>query len=78
MELDNIILSEITKTQKDVYGMYLLISGYYPKSIEDLGHNPQIIRSVTSRGPSEDVSIPCRRRKEIIMGGRGKEGQTSS
>jgi hypothetical protein len=28
MELDNIILSEVTQTQKDIYGMYSLISGY--------------------------------------------------
>jgi hypothetical protein len=28
MELKNIILSEITETQKDVHGMYSLISGY--------------------------------------------------
>jgi hypothetical protein len=28
MELENIILSEVTQTQKDMRGMYLLISGY--------------------------------------------------
>ena len=28
MELENIILSEITQTQKDTHGMYSLISGY--------------------------------------------------
>jgi hypothetical protein len=28
MELDNIILSEVTQTQKDMHGMYSLISGY--------------------------------------------------
>ena len=27
MELENIILSEVTQTQKDMHGMYLLISG---------------------------------------------------
>jgi hypothetical protein len=26
------------------------------------------------KGPSKDASIPLRREKEIIMGGRGKEG----
>jgi hypothetical protein len=30
MELENIILSEVTQTQKDMHGMYSLISGYYP------------------------------------------------
>ena len=28
MELENIILSEVTRIQKDMYGMYSLISGY--------------------------------------------------
>ena len=27
MELENIILSEVTQTQKDMHGMYSLISG---------------------------------------------------
>jgi hypothetical protein len=30
MELENVILSETTPTQKDTYGMYSLISGHYP------------------------------------------------
>jgi hypothetical protein len=28
MELENIILSEVTQTQKDMNGIYSLISGY--------------------------------------------------
>ena len=28
VELENIILSEVTQTQKDKHGMYSLISGY--------------------------------------------------
>jgi hypothetical protein len=28
MELENIILSEVTQTQKDMHGMYSLTSGY--------------------------------------------------
>jgi hypothetical protein len=28
VELENIILSEVTQTQKDMHGMYFLISGY--------------------------------------------------
>ena len=28
MELENIILSEVTQTQKDMHGICLLISGY--------------------------------------------------
>jgi hypothetical protein len=30
MELENIILSEVTQTQKDVHGIYSLISRYQP------------------------------------------------
>ena len=30
MEIENTILSEVTQTQKDEYGMYSLISGFYP------------------------------------------------
>jgi hypothetical protein len=30
MELENIILSEVTQTQKDMHGVHLLISEYYP------------------------------------------------
>ena len=29
MELEKIILSEVTQTQKDKHGIYSLISGYY-------------------------------------------------
>ena len=32
--LENIILSAVTQTQKDMHGMYSLISGYWPKSTE--------------------------------------------
>jgi hypothetical protein len=28
MELENIILSEVTQTQKDMHGMHSLVSGY--------------------------------------------------
>jgi hypothetical protein len=28
MELENIILSEVTQTKKDMHGMYSLVSGY--------------------------------------------------
>jgi hypothetical protein len=28
MELENIILSEVAQTQKDIHGMYSMISGY--------------------------------------------------
>jgi hypothetical protein len=39
MELKNIILSEVTQTQKGIQGMYSLISGYCPKSSEYNSHS---------------------------------------
>ena len=30
MEIENALLSEVTQTQKDEYGMYSLISGFSP------------------------------------------------
>ena len=32
MELENLILSEVTQKQKNIRGIQSLISGYYPKS----------------------------------------------
>jgi hypothetical protein len=32
MELENIILSEVTQSQKNTHGMNSLISGYYPEA----------------------------------------------
>ena len=35
MELENIILSAVTQTQKDMHGMYSLKSGYYPTIVQN-------------------------------------------
>ena len=45
MELENIILSEVIQTQKDMHGMYSLISVYYPNSTEYPWYIPQTPRS---------------------------------
>ena len=42
MELENIILSEVTQSPKINHGMHSLISGYQPRNFEYSGHNPQI------------------------------------
>jgi hypothetical protein len=34
MELENISLSEVTQSQKNIHGMFFLISGYEEKSLE--------------------------------------------
>jgi hypothetical protein len=43
MEVENIILGEVTLTQKDIYGMYSLISVYYPKGSEYPLYNSQTL-----------------------------------
>jgi hypothetical protein len=35
MELENIVLSEVTQPPKDMHGMYSLISGYFPKKVQN-------------------------------------------
>ena len=46
-ELENIILCEVTQTQKDMHSMSSLINGYKPKSTEYLGYNLQKLGSLT-------------------------------
>ena len=41
MDLENIILSEVTQSQKNTIGMHSLISGYYPKSSGYPSYNSQ-------------------------------------
>jgi hypothetical protein len=43
IELENIILSEVSQTQKNKHGLYSLISEYEPKSLEDPRFNSQTI-----------------------------------
>jgi hypothetical protein len=42
MERENIILCEVTQSEKNTYGMYSLISGYSPKvqNTQDSIHRP--------------------------------------
>ena len=42
LELENIILSEVTQTQKNTQGMHSLISRYWPRSLEYPRHNSHI------------------------------------
>jgi hypothetical protein len=43
MELENIILSKRTQTQRNTHGMHSLISGYYPQSSQYPRYNSQTI-----------------------------------
>jgi hypothetical protein len=36
VDLEDIILSEVTQSQKNTYGMYSLITGYYPQKLRIL------------------------------------------
>ena len=77
MELENIILSEVTHTQKDMHGIYSLISGYYQN--QNKCRIPRIqsteLKKVDKqKGPSEDVSILLGREKKAITGGGWRKG----
>jgi hypothetical protein len=41
MDLEDIILSEVTQSQKDIHDMHSLMSGYWPKSSEYPRYNSQ-------------------------------------
>jgi hypothetical protein len=43
MELENIILNEVTQTQKDVHGMYSIVSGCYQKKKKNNYKIPKIV-----------------------------------
>ena len=69
MEPENIILSEVTQTQKDMHDMHSLISRYQPKSTEGFGYNLQNGIIVTQKCPNEEVSAQLRKWKDIIAAG---------
>jgi hypothetical protein len=62
MELENIILSEVTQSQKNTHGMHSLIRGYLPHM------------KLKKEDQSVDASVLLKRGSKIIMGGRGREG----
>jgi hypothetical protein len=41
MDLEDIILSEVTQSQKNAHDSHSLISGYYPRSTKYPGYNLQ-------------------------------------
>ena len=71
IEVENIILSEITETQKDIRGMYALISGCYPKKYTISKIQPIDFKKVNKlKASSENASIPHEREKKVITGER--------
>jgi hypothetical protein len=62
--------------QKDMHGMYSLISGYQPKKKYRISRIQftELKKIYKQKGSSEDASVPLGREKKTITGGRGKEG----
>ena len=75
IELENIILSEITQTRKDIHGMYSLISGYYlPKLRIPMIQLTDYIRLNKKEGQSVDAANLLKKEKNNHR--RQKEGGT--
>ena len=64
MALENIILREVTQTQKDMHGMYSLI----PKI-----QSTELLKVNKLKCPSEDISVPLGREKKAITSGEGRK-----
>ena len=62
MDLENIILSEVTQSQNKTHGMYSLISGYYAKSME----YPDHMKLKRKEDQRVDASVLLRRGNNII------------
>jgi hypothetical protein len=64
----NIILSEVTQTQKDMHGMNSLISGTLPAPKYRIPkiQSTELKRINKLKGPSEDSSVPLGWEKETI------------
>jgi hypothetical protein len=54
MELESVILSEVTQTQKDMHGMYSLLSGISHK-IQDTHTTIHRPKKPNNEGPSQDA-----------------------
>ena len=67
MQLANIILSKVTHTQKDMHGMYSLISGHYTKKYRTHKIQSTELKKFNKlKCPSEDTSVPLGREKKAI------------
>jgi hypothetical protein len=58
MYLGDIILSEVTQSQKKSLGIYSLISGYYPRNLEYPRYNLQNTRKSRRTRPTCGDFIP--------------------
>jgi hypothetical protein len=56
MDLEGIILSEVTQSQKNSHDMYSLISGYYPRNLEYPRYKTQFAKHMKLK-KNEDQSV---------------------
>jgi hypothetical protein len=69
MELENIILSEVTQTQKGHTWYVLTNKWILAKNIQNTQHKTKGLKKVNKlKDPSEDGSIPLGREKKAIIG----------
>ena len=68
MELENIMLSEVTQTQKEIHGMYSLLAKKYRIPRIQFTELKKVRKP---EGPSEDSSILLEREKKAITSGEG-------
>ena len=72
MELENNILNEITQTQKNMYNMYSLVSGYQLKKKKGQNNLDTVHRTQKLKDPNKDVSGPLGREKKAITRWEGE------
>ena len=68
MELENIVLRNITQSQKNTHDMHLLISGYQLKGSEYSKYNSQTKELKKKKDQNVDASALLRRGNKIPTG----------
>jgi hypothetical protein len=71
MELEDIILNEVTQTQEDMHGVYSLV---VPQKLRiTMIQFTDHMKLNSKEGQRVHASNQLRRQNKIIMGGRGRE-----
>lgn len=74
MELENIVLREVSQTLKDIHNMSIdkciLAKKYRKPRVQPTDHK----KYNKKKGSNECASIPCRMGNKKVMGDRGKKG----
>jgi hypothetical protein len=69
MDLEDIILSEVTQSQKNTHDMHSLISGYLPRNLEYPRYNLQNTKLKKKEGQSVVTSFLLRMGNKIPLDG---------